>query len=92
MDLSGPLAYVKWFTPLGLPESTTGMHVVKRSTRHHKRNLEIISINDIICSCHLMAKCGTQVDKSFTTDNVLEKATQFYLNPYIDVDTFSQVK
>ena len=92
IDPSGPLVYVEWFTPLGLPESTTGMHVVKRSTRHHKRNSEIISINDIVCACHLMAKCGTQVDKSFTMDDVLEKASQFYVNPYINVDTFSQVK
>ena len=92
MDLSGPLAYVEWFTPLGLPDSTTGMHVVKRSTCHHKQNSEIISIDDIVCGCHLMAKCGTQVDKSSTTDDVLEKATQFYLNPYIDVDTFFQLK
>ena len=92
IDPSGPLVYVEWFTPLGLPESTTSMHVVKRSTRHHKRNSEIISINDIVCTCHLMAKCGTQVDKSFTMDDVLEKASQFYVNPYINVDTFSQVK
>jgi hypothetical protein len=39
-----------------------------------------------------MAKCGTHVDKSFSTDDVLEKATQFYVNPYIHVDTFSQIK
>jgi hypothetical protein len=92
MDISGPLVYVEWFTPLGLPDLTTGMHVVKRSTRHHNRNSAIVSINDLVCGCHLMAKCGTQVDKSFTTDDVLEKATQFYVNPYIHVDTFSQFK
>ncbi|KAF9545927.1 hypothetical protein CPC08DRAFT_596753, partial [Agrocybe pediades] len=27
-----PLAYIEWFTPLGQPDSLTGMHVVKRST------------------------------------------------------------
>lgn len=80
MDLSGPLVYVEWFTPLGQPDSATGMHVVKRSTRHRRRKSEIVSIDDLVCDCHLMEKCGTQVDGSFTTDDVLEKATQFYLN------------
>jgi hypothetical protein len=68
------------------------MHIVKRSTRHHKRNSEIISVNDLVSSCHLMAKYGAHVDKSFSTDDVLEKAAQFYVNPYIHVDTFSQIK
>ena len=27
-----------------------------------------------------------------STDNVLEKVTQFYVNPYILLDTFSQIK
>jgi hypothetical protein len=68
------------------------MHIVKRSTRHHKRNSEIISVNDLVSGCHLMAKYGAHVDKSFSTDDVLEKAAQFYVNPYIHVDTFSQIK
>ena len=69
-----------------------GMHIVKQSTRLHKHKAEIISINDVVSGCHLMAKCGTQIDQSYTTDDVLEKATMFYLNPYIDVDTFSKIK
>ena len=64
------------------------MHIVKRSTRHHKHNLEVISINDIVSGCHLMAKCGPHVDKTFSTDDVLEKATHFYVNPYIHIDLF----
>lgn len=91
-EVSGPLVYIEWFTSIGLPDPTTGMHIVKRSTRLHKRKSEIISINDLVSGCHLMAKCGTQIDQSFTTDDVLEKATTFFLNPYIDVDTFSKIK
>ena len=87
LDLSGPLVYVEWFTLLGLLDLTTGMHIVKHSTRHHKRNSKIVSINNLVSGCHLTAKCGTHVDKSFSTDDVLKKATQFYVNPYIHVDT-----
>ncbi|THH07054.1 hypothetical protein EW146_g9433 [Bondarzewia mesenterica] len=90
--LSHPLAYIEWFTPLGRPDPLTGMHIVKRSTRHHRRNAEVVSIHDLVLGCHLMAKCGNPIDKTFSTHNVLEKATQFFLNPYIHVDTFSQLK
>jgi hypothetical protein len=83
---------MEWFTLLGQPDLSTGMHIVKRSTRHHKRNSEIVSVHDLISGCHLMAKCGTHIDKSLSTDDVLENANHFYLNPYINVDTFSQIK
>jgi len=38
-----------------------------------------------------MGKCGAKIDQSWTTDNVLDLTTQFYFNPYIDVDTFSVI-
>ncbi|GLB39849.1 putative zn-finger domain-containing protein [Lyophyllum shimeji] len=83
-----PLAYIEWFTPLGTPDRVTGMHLVKRSTRAHRRNAEIISVDRIVRSCHLMAKCGREVDRGWTTDNVLEEAAAFWVNPYITVDEF----
>jgi hypothetical protein len=39
-----------------------------------------------------MAKYGAHVDKSFSTDDILKKAAQFYVNPYIQGDTSSQIK
>jgi hypothetical protein len=91
LKLSGPLVYVEWFTPLGHPDLATGMYIVKRSTRQHSRNSGIISIDDIVRGCHLMAKWGSHVDTSIS-DEVLEKANQFYVNPYIDVDMFTLIK
>ncbi|KIM38488.1 hypothetical protein M413DRAFT_30038 [Hebeloma cylindrosporum] len=88
----GPLAYIEWFTPLGRADPQTGMHIVKRSTRNHRRNVEIVSIRDLVLSCHLMAKSTCPIDKSLSTYNTLDRADQFYLNPYIHLDTFSQIK
>ena len=68
------------------------MHIVKCSTRNHRRNVEVVSIRDLVLSCHLMAKSTYPIDKSLSTHNTLDKADQFYLNPYIHVDTFSQIK
>jgi hypothetical protein len=72
--------------PLGRPDPQTGMHIVKRSTRNHRRNAEIVSIRDLVLGCHLMAKSTNPIDKSLSTHNILDKADQFYINPYIHVD------
>jgi hypothetical protein len=87
-----PLAYVEWFTPLGRPETLTGMHVVSRSTRFHRRNAAIISADKIVRSCHLVGKCGLKINHDWTTDNVLDLASHFYVNPYIHVDSFTALK
>ncbi|KAF8885298.1 hypothetical protein BD779DRAFT_1611957 [Infundibulicybe gibba] len=86
-----PLAYIEWFTPLGVPNPQTGMHVVNRSTRHHQPNSAVISTTHIVRGCHLMGQFGNTITKGWTTDNILKKAKDFYLNPYIHVDTFTIV-
>ncbi|KAF8883572.1 hypothetical protein BD779DRAFT_1612257 [Infundibulicybe gibba] len=88
-----PLIYVEWFTPLGIPDAQTGMHLISRSTCFHRRNSAIITIDRIVRVCHLMGKCsGTIIGKGWTTSNVLEKAEQFYFNHYLHVDTFVHTK
>lgn len=84
-----PLAYVEWFTPLQTQNSITGMYSITRSTRLGRRNAEVISATRIVRACHLIAKCGREINETWTTDNVLEKATTFWVNRYIDVDTFT---
>ncbi|KAJ6532372.1 hypothetical protein B0H19DRAFT_888523, partial [Mycena capillaripes] len=83
-----PLAYIEWFTPLNRPDPTTGMFTTHRSTRAHRRNAAVISVEHIVRSCHLMAKCGASIDRKWTSSNVLDEASMFYVNPYIHVDTF----
>ncbi|KAG6835260.1 hypothetical protein H0H93_003352, partial [Arthromyces matolae] len=73
-----PLAYVEWFTPLGTPDKTTGMYLIKRSTRARSRNAEVISVDRIVRGCHLMAKCGRTIDRGWSTEEVLEEATSFW--------------
>jgi hypothetical protein len=87
-----PLAYVEWFTPLGHPDNLTGMHIITRSTKLHRRNVAIISVERIVRSCHLVGKCGLHINNDWTTDNVLDLASHFYVNPYIHVDSFTGFK
>ncbi|KAF8152285.1 hypothetical protein B0H34DRAFT_111607, partial [Crassisporium funariophilum] len=78
-----PLAYIQWFTPLGRPDALTGMHIVSRSTRQCRRNSAVIPVTDIARSCHLMAKCGASIDRKWTSNNVLDLCSHFFINPYI---------
>ncbi|RDB17807.1 hypothetical protein Hypma_000671 [Hypsizygus marmoreus] len=87
-----PLAYVEWFTPIRLPDEQSGMHVISRSTHQRRRNAAVVSACHLVRGCHLMGKSGGKINTQWTTDNVLDMATSFYLNPYINVDTFSIVK
>lgn len=87
------LAYVEWFTQLGLADPNTGLHSVTRSTRHAQRNAEIVSVDRIVGGCHLMPRCGPSIPSSWTTDNILEQiSVQYFVNPYINVDTFTLLK
>ena len=84
-----PLAYIEWFTPFGHPDAHTGMHITSRSTRQHRRNAAVISVDKIVYGCHLIGKCSRHINREWTADNVLDLASHFYLNPYIHVDMFT---
>jgi hypothetical protein len=83
-----PLAYVEWFTPLRTKDPVTGMYSISRSTRLGRRNAEVVSVTCIVRACHLVGKTGREIDHKWTTENILEEANTFWVNNYIDVDTF----
>ncbi|KAJ6611845.1 hypothetical protein B0H10DRAFT_1808681, partial [Mycena sp. CBHHK59/15] len=85
-----PLAYIEWFTALNRPDPVTGMYTTHRSTCQHRRNAAVVSVEHIVHSCHLMAKCGTEIDRNWTSIDILDTAPMFYVNPYILVDTFTR--
>ncbi|KAJ6540406.1 hypothetical protein B0H19DRAFT_1313055 [Mycena capillaripes] len=87
---SHPLAYIEWFTPLNRPDPASGMYTTHRSTRFHRRNSAVVSVEQLVRSCHLMGKCGLKIDRTWTSNNVLDTASVFYINPYIHIDTFTR--
>ncbi|KAG6822740.1 hypothetical protein H0H92_012739, partial [Tricholoma furcatifolium] len=72
-----PLAYIEWFTPLGRPHPITGMYTITRSTRYQRRNAAVVSVTRIVRGCHLIGKSAATIDRGWTTNNVLEKASHF---------------
>ncbi|KAG2362143.1 hypothetical protein BDR07DRAFT_1451311 [Suillus spraguei] len=69
-------AYIEWFRPLREPDPFSGLHQVSCSTRQLHRNAAVIHM-------------GQSVDHGWTSANVYKLASDFYLNTYIDLDTFS---
>lgn len=57
-------------------------------TALHRRDPVSSFIDRIVRPCHLQARCGKEISKDWASANVLEKATSFYVNSYIDLDTF----
>ena len=83
-----PLAYVEWFTSLHRRDPISSQFVVTCSTRNHRRNASVISIDRFARPCHLQGQCGKKISLDWSSDNVLEIAGAFLVNPYIDLDTF----
>ncbi|KAI0074295.1 hypothetical protein K474DRAFT_1601721 [Panus rudis PR-1116 ss-1] len=84
-----PLAYVEWYTPFTRVDPQTRMHYVARSTRNRLPNASVVKMEDIVAPCHLIPRCNAKIDHSWSSDNILEVATHFFVNPYISIDVFS---
>ncbi|KAI1782117.1 hypothetical protein LXA43DRAFT_906712, partial [Ganoderma leucocontextum] len=83
LGVHDPLAYVEWFTPFNVVDPSTGMYVVSHSTRQHRRNVAIIPITDIVRTCHLIPYWGKEANRTWTSGNILDSCTKFYVNPYL---------
>lgn len=78
------LAYVEWFSKFNSPENNHGMHKLKRSADDGARVASVIPISSIRRSVHLFPRFGQVVPEDWTSDNVLENCSTFYLNPFTD--------
>jgi len=83
-----PLAYVEWFTSPRCCNPLSGQFIVTRLTHNHWRNVSVISADRFAHPCHLQAQCRRNISLDWTSGNVLEMATMFHVNSYIDLDTF----
>ncbi|KAJ7813601.1 hypothetical protein B0H14DRAFT_3477711 [Mycena olivaceomarginata] len=87
---AGPLAYVEWFTPFSRPEGNSKLYVLRRSTRRQQPYGEIIDVDRIARNCFLVPRSERGLtDTKWTTENAKELCSAFYLNPHLDMHTFS---
>ena len=91
------LAYVEWFTKFTTPHPDHGLYKVSRSTRHNSyldkvvQLGEILTVDDLECSCHLIPDFGRIANREWTSSDVLEQCTSFYVNAYTDRNTYKLI-
>ncbi len=86
--IKSPLAYIEWFTPFHAKDTSTGMYIISHSTRQHYRHAAIVPITDIVRTCHLIPVWGSEMNCTWNSDNVLDQAKRFILNPYLQHEDF----
>lgn len=83
-----PLAYIEYFLQFTSQWQGGDLYTVNRSFKGGKREVAIISLDSIRCSCHLIPVFGSKVNPLWNSTNILESCSSFFVNPYIDRDLF----
>lgn len=86
-----PLAYIEWFTPMRSIDRASGLYILSPSTRQHQPYGEIVELDRIVRSCHLIPR-APMIDPSWNADNIADHCPSFFLNPYIDLHTFCMLR
>ncbi|KAJ3859983.1 hypothetical protein EV359DRAFT_75404 [Lentinula novae-zelandiae] len=88
-----PLAYVQWFKPFQKdPVKDLNLFKLSYSFQQHYPHCSIIPVTQIIQTCHLYPAYGRSVDATWTSDNILDKCSSFYLNVYLRHRDFLQFR
>ncbi|KAI9059490.1 hypothetical protein FKP32DRAFT_1614234 [Trametes sanguinea] len=83
------LAYVEWFSKFSAaPDRNTRMYKVSRTLQGDQRLASILPVNLIERSVHLIPRHSGPIPRQWTSDNVLDECSTFYLNPYKDMHTY----
>ena len=83
------LAYVQWYSKLTEPDPIHGLFKL-RPQKDSGGNwvCSIVPVANIRRSVHLLPKFGPAVPAEWTSSNVLDKCSVFYLNTYTDRQIF----
>ncbi|KAJ6527827.1 hypothetical protein B0H19DRAFT_969493 [Mycena capillaripes] len=84
------LAYVEWFSPF--PRRPELNHLMYKISAPADRICSIIPIENIRRSVHLFPVFGPVVPRDWTSQNVLDLATKFYVSPWSDRHAYITIK
>lgn len=83
------LAYIEWFTPFSAaPDIHHGMYKVSCALHNGDRQCSIVPIGNVQCSVHLIPKFGAVAPCEWTTSNMLDQCSTFFVNNFADQDTY----
>lgn len=88
------LAYVDWFMPFSSdlrPGKDHGLYKITRRVINGQQRSSIIPITLISQSIHLVPAFGSTAPVEWTSSNVLDAATHFYVNSFSNRFSYSTV-
>ena len=95
LNFKKPLAYIEYFTKFSEQRQGSDLYVVRRSyttesgSEGRRREAAVVCLDSIRRSCHLIPEFTSQIrDKTWTSSNILEVCSSFYVNHYISRDMF----
>ena len=84
-DVPQYFAYVEWFTSFEKsPRANHLLYQIKRSIQNGDRLASVIGLPNIRRSIHLFPVFGPVVPSHWTSDNVLDECSTFYVNCFTD--------
>lgn len=82
---SSCLAYVEWFTKPRNCDINHGMYPITYSQMANgDREVAIIDLDSIVRACQLIPDFGQKVNRSWTSDTVLDDCSHFYISNWKD--------
>ncbi|KAG1738098.1 uncharacterized protein EDB91DRAFT_1082859 [Suillus paluster] len=83
------LAYVEWFTAFSAtPDINHSMYRVSCSLQDGDRQASIVPVDNIRRLVHLIPKFGAVTPRDWSTSNVLDQCSTFFVNEFTDRDAF----
>ncbi|KAJ6486039.1 hypothetical protein DFH09DRAFT_805128, partial [Mycena vulgaris] len=67
-----PLTYIEWYPPLTQFDADLGRYKIAPAFQQHSRRASIIPVTQIARSCHLILRFPRKVDRTLSTDDILD--------------------
>ena len=84
-DLPTYLAYVEWFTPFAnSPDPLHGLYKIKKALRNGVRQAAVVPLCTLRRSMHVYPSFGRDTPVDWTSSNVLDKCSTFFVNSFTD--------
>ena len=82
------LAYIEWFSPFTHPDPNHGLYKLTRSLNGGQRLASIVEIKDIRRSCQLWPAFGPVAPRDWSSSNVLEQCSTFFVSAFSDLHAY----
>lgn len=85
------LVYIEWFSNFSHPNTVHGLRKVSRSLKDNERVAEVRLLSDLRRSIHLNPCFGASVPRHWTSANVLDECSHFWVSPFMDRHAYGTV-